>query len=173
MSIYCTYLTTYRGNKLPPFYIGFSTIEKVHKGYHGTVKSKEYQPIWNQELKEYPELFKTNILTIHDTKEEATIREVKFQKQLGVIKNPLYINLVVGRHSDRTGSTLTKEHKEKIRNKMNERVRSGLHHLSGGKVVWKQIAEGKHPTQKIIVCPICGQECHGGFTNHLQKHKSF
>jgi hypothetical protein len=38
MSIYCVYLTCYRGNKLPPFYIGYSTIEKVKDGYKGTVQ---------------------------------------------------------------------------------------------------------------------------------------
>lgn len=33
--IYCTYITFYRGSKLPPFYIGHSTIKKVEKGYRG------------------------------------------------------------------------------------------------------------------------------------------
>ena len=31
--MYCVYLTIYRGNKLPPFYIGYSSINKIKAGY--------------------------------------------------------------------------------------------------------------------------------------------
>jgi hypothetical protein len=90
--IYCTYLTVYSGNKLPPFYIGYSTVKNINKGYHGSVYSKKYKTIWQQELKSCPERFKTTILTFHETKQNAVEQELKFQRQLKVIKNPLYIN---------------------------------------------------------------------------------
>lgn len=89
---YCTYLTIYRGNKLPRFYIGRSNVAKVLKGYRGSVSSRQYRKIWNTELQEQPELFDTRILTLHDTAKEAAIQEEKFHKSLQVHTNPLYIN---------------------------------------------------------------------------------
>lgn len=43
---YCVYHTTYIGNKLPPNYIGSTSVEKIKKGYYGSVKSKSYKSIW-------------------------------------------------------------------------------------------------------------------------------
>ena len=62
--IYCTYLTVYTGNKLPLFYIGSSTVDKVNKGYHGSVKSKKYKQTWEEELTNNPSRFKTIILSV-------------------------------------------------------------------------------------------------------------
>ena len=91
-SIYCVYLTTYSGNKMPPFYIGYSTIKKVENGYRGTVKSKKYQNIWHQEIKENSHLFKTKIIATYQTQLEATNKEALLQTKLKVLHNPLYIN---------------------------------------------------------------------------------
>ena len=91
-NIYCTYLTIYSGNKLPPFYIGSSDVIKVHNGYHGSVTSKRYKSIWLSEIKHNPHLFKTRILTTHSDRESATDRERKFQIQLSVVDSPMYIN---------------------------------------------------------------------------------
>lgn len=33
--LYCTYLTSYFGNKLPPFYIGYTTVANINRGYRG------------------------------------------------------------------------------------------------------------------------------------------
>lgn len=96
--MYVTYLTIYSGNKLPPFYIGSSSEEKVlNKKYHGSVESKKYKPIWNSEIKDNPHLFKTLVITKHNTREEATEKELFFQIKLGVVKSPLYINLSTAR----------------------------------------------------------------------------
>jgi len=93
---YCTYLTTYKGNKLPPFYIGYTLIKKVlEKNYHGTVTSVKYKQTWQKELKEHPELFKTVILTTHITKIEAKQKETYFQRYFQVHKNPMYINMSI------------------------------------------------------------------------------
>ena len=48
--MYCVYLTTYFGAKLPMFYIGSSTVSRVNSGYRGSVSSKSYKEIWNNEI---------------------------------------------------------------------------------------------------------------------------
>jgi len=136
MSIYCVYLTTYKGSKLPPFYIGSSSVEKVNNGYHGSVCSREYKSIWKQELIENPQLFETKIISTHDDRKEATLREREFQKKVNAVKSPLYINQATGAgtfHADirgkknpfygssRTGEQnpmYSKTHKESTRKKM-------------------------------------------------------
>lgn len=90
--MYCTYLTIYRGNKLPPFYIGSSTIEKINNGYHGSVKSKTYKAIWETELKYNLSKFKTIIISTHLTRIEALTKENSLQVKLQAHKNSMYIN---------------------------------------------------------------------------------
>ena len=36
--MYCVYLTIYTGNKLPPFYIGSTSLKKINKGYNDLCK---------------------------------------------------------------------------------------------------------------------------------------
>jgi len=93
MDIYVTYLTIYSGNKLPPFYIGSTSLDKVNNGYRGTVVSKRYKSIWKQELKENPQLFKTKTISYHNTRKEALTKEDSLQRKLNVIQSPMYINL--------------------------------------------------------------------------------
>ena len=94
-TIYCTYLTTYSGVKLPPLYIGSTNIQRIKNGYHGTVTSKKYKQIWKSELKENPDLFETQILTTHETREEAFEEEVRYQLEHDVVKSSEYINMSV------------------------------------------------------------------------------
>ena len=77
---------------MPPFYVGSSSIEKVNKGYHGSVNSIKFGRIWKKEIKENPHLFKTIIVSIHEKRKEAIDKENKLQKLLNVVRNPLYIN---------------------------------------------------------------------------------
>ena len=130
--MFCTYLTIYTGNKMPMFYIGYSTVQKVETGYGGSVSSKEFRCIWILERKQNPYLFKTIILTRHVSREEAIEREFRFQKSLRAHTSPMYINRGLSngkfRH-DRVvsletrkklsaslkGKKLSQEHKEKIR----------------------------------------------------------
>lgn len=103
MSIYCTYITTYSGNKLPPFYIGYSKVCKVKNGYNGSVTSKIYKEIWNYERKNNLYLFKTKILkTFYDIK-EAQAHELKLLRYFKVKMNPMYINRSIGGHANNTG----------------------------------------------------------------------
>jgi NUMOD3 motif len=93
---YCTYLTIYTGNKMPPFYIGRSNLVSIAKGYRGSVSSKRYKEIWLSELSEHPELFKIKILSVHATAKEAASKEEFFHKKFQVHRNPLYINQATG-----------------------------------------------------------------------------
>jgi hypothetical protein len=90
--MFCTYLTIYSGNKLPPFYVGSTSVAKINSGYRGSVSSVEYKTIWKLELKDNPELFRTIIISRHDTRKEALEKENKLHKLIGVSNNTLYIN---------------------------------------------------------------------------------
>jgi hypothetical protein len=113
-SNYCTYLTTYKGNKLPPFYIGYTTVKNIQKGYRGSVASKKYKETWLLELKQNPEMFNTKIISLHNSKEEAKQKEIKLQKSLNVIKNEMYINKAIGHHYDNTGNKHSEETKKRL-----------------------------------------------------------
>ena len=93
-SRYCVYLTTYRGSKLPPFYIGSTTVSNIENGYKGTPKSRKFKNTWVQETRNNPGLFKTRIICKFKTEIEAREKERKLQWQLKVVPSPLYVNLV-------------------------------------------------------------------------------
>lgn len=91
--MYCVYLTIYKGDKLPRWYIGMSSVAKVKNGYRGSVSSKRYKNIWKQELRENPNLFETVIIHEEITKEGALAYEHKLQVKLDVVRRPDFINL--------------------------------------------------------------------------------
>jgi hypothetical protein len=93
MTIYCTYVTLYLGDKLPPFYIGSSSVKKVLNGYKGSISSKQYKTLWNEELKNNPELFLTSIINKYDDKKCCLDEELKIQNAFNVVKSPLFVNL--------------------------------------------------------------------------------
>ena len=121
-SIYCTYLTVYTGNQLPPFYIGSTSIDNINKGYRGSVVSKKYMAIWKQEIASHLDLFKTIILTRHETRQEAQDKEIIFHESLSVALNPMYINmahangkfLMTGLHTPETKAKMSAAHTGKI-----------------------------------------------------------
>lgn len=122
--MFCTYVTFYKGNKLPPFYIGHASISNIKNGYRGSVSSKKYKQIWKQELKFNPQLFKTKVLKIFNTKKEALENEKYLQHSLQVHKNSLYINMsivsdkfFVSNPSVFIGRKHTEKTKEKLRQK--------------------------------------------------------
>lgn len=97
---FCTYITFYKGNKLPPFYIGYTSVGNIFKNdYHGTVGSQKYSATWKSELRKNKNLFKTVILTKHKTRKEAIEKEIYFQTFFKVHKNPMYINMSI--HNER------------------------------------------------------------------------
>ena len=107
---YCTYITIYSGNLLPPFYIGSTSVKKMENGYRGSVSSKKFKNIWKEELKNNPHLFKTVILTRHAHRKEATEREFQFQFSLKAPINPLYINEAYAKKEFAYGKKQSKEH---------------------------------------------------------------
>lgn len=90
--MYCTYLTVYSGTKLPPYYIGSTTIANVKSGYKGSVTSKKYGSAWKSELKKNPQLFHTLILSEHKKRDKAYESELKFQKYHDVVKSSMFVN---------------------------------------------------------------------------------
>ena len=80
-NIYCVYLTHYSGDILPPYYVGSSSFKSLQNGYKGSVGSKKYKTIWDQEIKNNPHLFKTIILSFHNTRVGALKEELRFQKE--------------------------------------------------------------------------------------------
>ena len=99
---YCVYITHYSENKLPSKnnsaitpsnYIGTTSVDKINNGYKGSVSSKKYKTIWESELKNNPQLFSVEIISYHDTRPEATYKELQLQRIFNVVKNPLFINM--------------------------------------------------------------------------------
>lgn len=121
---YCTYLTIYSGNKLPPFYIGSTSIYKIKAGYVGSVSSMKYESTWRLEKRTNPHLFKVKIIKTFETREDAIDHEIFLQKSLDVVRNPLYTNLVIaganfgglsGKDSPMYGKIVSEETREKLR----------------------------------------------------------
>ena len=94
--LYCTYLTIYHGTKLPMFYVGSTSVQKIKNGYRGSVASKDYEASWKDELKNNPHLFDTKILSTYHTRNEAYNIESKIHQSLKTYKNSLYINRSTG-----------------------------------------------------------------------------
>ena len=90
--MFCVYLTLYFGNKLPRRYIGSSSVEKVLEGYNGTPLSKKWKTIFREEQEQNPHLFKTRILSTHNTRESATEKELELQKKYDVVRSSKYFN---------------------------------------------------------------------------------
>lgn len=93
--MYGTYITIYSGNKLPPFYIGYSKIANIESGYKGSVSSKKYKSIWKDEIKNNKHLFRTIVIKRFNLEKEALAHEKYLQTFLNVIHNPLYTNLAI------------------------------------------------------------------------------
>lgn len=106
---YCVYLTSYFGNKLPPFYIGSSSISRVTSGYKGTILSKKYKTIFKQEMKENPHLFKTQIVSTYYSRKMALYREKCLQKKLNVVRSSMYYNESVAMVNGMFGRDIKKE----------------------------------------------------------------
>jgi hypothetical protein len=90
--MYVSYLTIYHGEKLPPYYIGSTSILKIEKGYHGSVSSKRYKQIFKSELLKEPNLFETIILSTHENRKEAIEMELLLQVKFDVVKSKNFFN---------------------------------------------------------------------------------
>lgn len=122
--MYCVYLTIYKGNNLPPFYIGSTSIDKIDDGYHGSVMSEEYRDIWKIEIKNNPHLFKTIIIQEFKKRKDAYQKEEKIHRHLKVDKNPLYINKSIAVANGKFGSGFSgKKHTKERNQKLSEKTK--------------------------------------------------
>lgn len=124
---YSVYLTVYLGNDLPKFYLGSSSDDRLKGGYKGSVLSKQYKDIWKHKTKHNPELFKVIVISSFNTRKEAYSKEMKLQKILRVVDNPLYLNKSYANGSGRFGGGFknkkhTDSHKDYISNIMKGRI---------------------------------------------------
>jgi hypothetical protein len=148
MNIYCTYLTIYLGNKLPPFYIGSSTIDRIKSGYRGSVSSKKYKNIWESELKQNPHLFQTKIITTHKTSTEARQKELFFHESLNVVKSDMYINLSVARQKGFFGMDVSGTNNPRYGYKWGDEHPKGMlgkKHSDETKTKWSNSRKGSIP----------------------------
>lgn len=145
-TIYVTYLTIYYGSKLPMFYIGSSSLERINKGYRGSVSSKKYKKIWKMELKSNPQLFKTKVITKHNTRQDALNNEFKFQKFFNIAKTGMYINMAIcnvngshavslkGKDSPNYGIVRSDEYKRNQSNIHKSKNLTGKNHFNFGRI---------------------------------------
>ena len=182
MDLFCVYLTIYYGLKMPRYYIGSSSVAKVKSGYHGSVKSKKYKSIWEQELNHYPELFCTYILVTTDTRKGALEHELRLQLKLDVVRSPNYINMAVAAPNgffgmDNTGSSNSQYGKSpsiETRLKLRE-ANLGTRNPMFGKKHSDEIRTkisisqlGKAKPQRVVECNYCGRN--GGISNMYRYH---
>lgn len=90
--MFCVYITTYLGNKLPKYYVGSTSIKKIEEGYRGSVHSIEWKYLWELELKQSPTLFQTKIISVHSSRKEALEAELKFQVENNVVSSDEWVN---------------------------------------------------------------------------------
>jgi hypothetical protein len=106
---YCVYLTLYFGNKLPKRYIGSSQVRHVKNGYNGSPSSKYYSKTYYTEQKENKHLFKTRILSYHETRIEAFEEELRLQMKYDVVRSNSYFNMGLAKRNGCYGAPLSGE----------------------------------------------------------------
>jgi len=90
--MYVTYLTVYSGEKLPPYYIGSTTQEKIANGYCGSVVSKRFSETFKTEQKENGNLFNVVILSEHNSRNEALEMELFLHRFFDVVRSKFFFN---------------------------------------------------------------------------------
>lgn len=92
MNKFVVYLVNYSGDKLPRYYIGSTSYEKIKSGYLGSVRSKKWKEIFKNEVKNNINLFNVEILSTHNTRKDALLEEYKIQKKYNVVESTDYFN---------------------------------------------------------------------------------
>lgn len=128
MGKYVVYLVTYSGNKLPKYYIGSTSMEKINKGYLGSVKSKRWKSIFEIEVKNNRELFKSEILSYHETRQDALAEELRVQKERNVVKSNEYMNESLANINGFFGMMITDEHKTMLSKIAKDNHEKGKYH---------------------------------------------
>nr|CAI3971128.1 homing endonuclease [Ochrobactrum phage ORM_20] len=166
MERYCTYLTIYKGEKMPSFYIGYAKVSAIEKGYRGSVSSKSYKNLWDKEIKENPHLFRVKILEIFNTWKEAHYKEIELLEHFDVRNSSLFINKGIfkyhlkvgkgvhhpfygkmsGKDNKFYGRTHSKETRERwsLKRKGKNNPFFGKEHSEETKSRWSEIRRGKN-----------------------------
>lgn len=111
---------------MPRRYIGSTNCRKIETGYRGSVSSKSWKEIFNKELQENPQLFKTRILQKFDTRDAALNAEYDLHIRYDVVKSDKYINMANCRPNGFFGRDVSGKS-----NPMYGKSRTGEKHLGG------------------------------------------
>jgi hypothetical protein len=164
--MYCVYLTTYSGNKIPKYYVGSTSLSKIKSGYKGSVSSKEWKLLWNYELRFYPELFDVIIISEHSTRLEALQSELQYQLNYNVVESKDYINKSLAKPNGFFGMDVLGEN-----NPMYGKSRTGEKHNGGQNI--SQSLKNFYTTQKGLELKQKQSEIMLGENNPMwQKHHS-
>lgn len=163
--MFCVYVTTYEGTRMPRFYVGSTSIERIVKGYCGSVRSKKWKYIWDCELRDNPHLFEVKIIREFETRVEATHFELEYQKQNNVVRSIDWINEgyaqpggyagrdVTGKNNPNFGGQHTRVWIENNPEKASERSRkSALTQWGNPETAQKKVEamRGKKKTRKTL-----------------------
>lgn len=107
--MFIVYLTIYSGDKLPPFYIGSTSLKKFNEGYTGSVRSQKYKKIYYEEKINNPHLFDVCIVDMFETRKEAICAEYKYQKLNDVVKSDKFFNMSMASPNGFFGMSTAKE----------------------------------------------------------------
>ena len=117
---FCVYVIVYRGDRLPPFYIGMTSTKKItDNGYHGSIASVKWKRIWKSELSNNPMLFRRKIIKTFSTRKEALEYENHMLRHFNSHKSPLFINMNIngteflgmnGSHSEASKIKMSNSH---------------------------------------------------------------
>ncbi len=92
-AIACVYLTSYSGDKHPPYYVGSTYLDNHYNGYLGSQVSKKWAEIVNLEQKENPNLY--SCITLHKISSRiiATQIEDEIIRSLDAVNSELFWNM--------------------------------------------------------------------------------
>ena len=132
---YVTYLVTYVGDKLPKYYIGSTSEDKVNSGkYFGSVASIKYKDIFKEERKNNPDLFTIEILSLHTTRESAIEKELELQIKYNVVKSTDYMNESLARVNGFFGRDTSGEGHPKFGDKLSEETKKKISDTLTGRI---------------------------------------
>ncbi len=124
--MYCVYLTIYKGEKLPRRYIGSCKISRIRSGYNGSISSKKWSTIYKYEQTNNKHLFKTRILSVHETSVSALNEELRLHLAYDVVQSKDFMNESLARVNGFFGRDVSGEN-----NPMYGSNRSGEKHEGG------------------------------------------
>ncbi|UQS94005.1 hypothetical protein ABNavy1_183 [Acinetobacter phage AB-Navy1] len=163
---YCTYMTVYYGDLMPRRYIGSSSIDRILSGYKGSVKSAKWKTIWRNEIKNRPHLFKTRVLSVFDSRDEALNAELRLHIKYDVVKSEKYINMAIAQPNgffgmSKSGTNLTSSHKRKISQSLAGKKRGKYKPMSAlGREHISRATSGKNNPMYGKVHPKKGKSIH-------------